>query len=416
MALVLKKMRALEASVVAQGRILPAQAAASRSEALSILDATNVDADGNPIGGPSQDNVPPEVHRLFEAFVDRQLLRTERLVEMKQIGREEKLLELELRNVIEDTAIGADRSRLQALVTRWAARNLDTDKLRNDAVQMLHLTRSYFLPILEIWYPAAIESFRNMTEVNNVLDADITTSVPDMAHMIDVALTALGVKFADAARGQKLPAEEYNWVAVSIPNPYYGQLRSYPRTGWARTEATEAYSVWDAIHQRRKGRITIRPEDIYGQGDFRLGCKRHNPVIQKIGLYVVRPGEPDYPELNSPQRDFEAVADPTEVFAQTAGPVTYSLLSDEYNSFELPIIYGEALDLKDNARPKLATQQAVGLSPFTSFDVDFSEITSIENGDPGSGFDDRYASELVVVMQVDSRGSGAAMPWIRACK
>jgi hypothetical protein len=416
MALVLGKMRALETTVLAQGRVLPSQAASSRSEALSLLDATQLDASGNPVAGTNQDNIPLPVRRLFEAFVDRQILRTERLVELKQIGREQKLLELELRNLKEDTSIGAERSRLQALVTRWSARNLDSEKLRLDAMSLLHLTRSYFLPILEIWYPAAIERFSNLTEVNNVLDADITTSVPDMANLVNLALGALYTKFADAARGQKPPAEEYTWVAVTIPNPYYTQAGFYPRTSWARSEATQAYSVWDAIHQRRSGRITIRPEDIYGQGDFRLGCQRHNPVIQKIGLYVVRPGEPDYRELNSPQRDFQAAAGGTEVFAQTSGPVTYTLASDEYNVLEMPIIYGEALQMRDNARPKLTTQPAVGLSPFTSFDVDFSEITSLEQGDPGAGFEDDFASELVVVMQVDSRLSSSPMSWIRACR
>ena len=103
---------------------------------------------------------------------------------------------------------GAEKSRLQSLISRWSARNLDSERLRNDSVNLLHLTRSYFLPILDIWYPSAVTNFAGVSAVNAVLDADITTSVPDMANMVNAALAGLYTEFGNASRGQKLPAEE----------------------------------------------------------------------------------------------------------------------------------------------------------------------------------------------------------------
>ena len=46
-----------------------------------------------------------------------------------------------------------------------------------------------------------------------------------------------------------------------------------------------------------------------------------------------------------------------------------AIVADTLESVVEPIIYGEALQMTDNAKPKLLTQQSVGLSPFTSFDI-----------------------------------------------
>jgi hypothetical protein len=406
MAKVLERMRALSDQTVDQGRILPSQKALARSEALAKLDEE-----------PHAQEYPAAVRRLFDAYVDKQLVATERRVELVQIEREQRALTVQIANIEAEQALGAEKSHLQSIATMWTLRALDGRKLRSDTVELLRLVRIHFLPILELWYPSALDAFSASTELDPMLGAaQITSGEPELGGKASIALDRLYSRFRVARQGQKTAAEQFPITVVSIPNPGYQYRRGYSPSVYNRAEVSQQKSLWDAIAARKKGLITIRPEDLYSSSDGHLSCKEHNPVIQRMAIYVVRPGEPDYPSLNATPRRFEANASSTQVFARESGPTVYTIENAGWQSFELPIVYGEADQVVPNVLgdQDVSSQRPIGLSPFASFEVDFSSIAAIERDGGQSGFD-RQASEILVVMQLDSRNAGVNLPWVRAC-
>jgi hypothetical protein len=409
MAEALGKMRALEAATISQGRILPSQAAATRSEALALVDT---------LTGP---DYPVQVHRLYDAFVDKEILRVEREVEMIQVRREIHDLELQMETLHKDSINGVDRSRLQALTARWALRNLDTERLRARTFATMRNVRAYFLPILELWYPSVLDSFSSQGSLDDLLvRAELDSSMGELITRSSNVLGTLNLIFGNAQYGQRSQGAQYKVVAVDFPNPRYQGMRSPTFGKYPFGEQTQAYALWEGIMARRSTQITIRPDDLYGDtSDAALACAQANPVIQKMALYVVRPGDPDFVTLNGLPRNFDSWSSDQQVFAQASGPEIFTITDGTWEYNPLPIVYGEFDDAARNVLgdQDLAAQPPVGLSPFETFQVDFSKIAAIESGaTPGKSGFDNDASDLVVVMQVDWKPAAPALTWAGVCR
>jgi hypothetical protein len=413
MADVLALMRQQQTLLAAQGTMLPTQAALIRQQADNKLQER--------LGEISVTALPAPLASLFDAFVSHEIVATERRIEIAAVKRSLDLDLIELRMIDDEIKAGGDRARLQRLVPQWLLRDLDHDHLRVSLVDLLSVTRDYLKPILDLWYPHALDNVSFGPEITALLNADVDTSLVSLAASGQTFVNTLLDAYDTATFGAKPNAPQLPLVVLSFPRP--GATPS--NTFWRTADAARAQRVWDAIDNQTVAHFEITPDDFYSRmgGDAVLSCNEAVPLIKTMAIYVVRPGaDSSNQTLNAIGRTFQGSGGANQSFVTPEGPRLYQLADaatgapSVWRSFNLPVRYGESeaslttfLNTPRQTRP-------VGLSAAGAFDIDFSVLSTLpQQGGLGAN-DPAPATEIQLVLEIDSRASGTLPTWVSRCK
>lgn len=414
MSVVFEDLRAQQSLFVRQGMILPSQLAGIRSETLLDLEQR--------IRGPLT-SYPKPLIDLFTAFLDKEITRLERAVEIRALEQAIDLIALEVRALDDDLAAAETRARLLSLLPRWSLQNLDGERLRGATADVLEVIRDYFHPILDLWYPLALDAIEGPA-LNRILEADVDSRVIDLASDAHTFAESVIEAYEDAQLGYKAPGEVLPVIAVGFPRPpadggfddfFGGGTGSGPESPWRKADAAVSQNVWNAIASRGVAEFTVSPEDIYsptGVENGVLWCKDAVPVVRNMALYVIRQNAADNDTLNNYERFVVIQANTSQSFAAPEGPRVYELQNAIFDTFNADLLYG----VKDTAinvfRTHASATRPVGLSPFGTFRIDFSALDTM----PAPTGLDEEASEMVLVMELDSRQVTRGLDWIGVCQ
>jgi hypothetical protein len=173
----------------------------------------------------------------------------------------------------------------------------------------------------------------------------------------------------------------------------------------------------------------VTPEDFYSRngGDAILSCNEVVPVIRRMEVYVVRPGANDANDvLNGLDRTFHALGGASQSFVQPEGPELFelfelanSVLHDSvWQSFDLPVRYGETEQAVHTFGATPLQTRPVGLSASGSFDVDFSILDTLPQHGAFDANDPLPVTEVQLVMELDSRAvaTDERPAWVKRCR
>ncbi|MGN6104311.1 MAG: hypothetical protein ACTHU0_04345, partial [Kofleriaceae bacterium] len=354
---------------------------------------------------------------LFEAFVTHEIVATERRIEIAAVLRSLDLDLIEMRMIDDELTAGAARARLQRLVPQWLLRDLDHDHLRRSLVDLLSVSRDYLRPILELWYPRALD---NVPEINALINADVGTSLVSLAGAGKTFVNALLDRYENATFGSKPNAPQLPIVVLSFPRPGFEPTNTF----WREVDAARAQRVWDAIDNHTIAHFEITPNDFYSAngGDAVLSCNEVVPLIKTMAFHVVRESAADNGTLNALGRTFQGYGGANQSFVTVAGPRVYQLADPDtgrvsvWQGFNLPVRYGDTDDTLTTFLSTPRQTRPVGLSAAGSFEIDFSILSTLPRAG-GFGLDDsRPATEIQLVLELDSRASATRPTWISRCQ
>jgi hypothetical protein len=413
MADVLALMRQQQDTLAAQGTMLPNQATLIRQQAAQLLQAR--------LGEINVTELPAPLASLFEAFVSHEIVATERRIEIAAVHRSLDLDLIELRLIDDELKAGADRARLQRLVPQWLLRDLDHDHLRVSLVDVLSVARDYLKPTLDLWYPHALDGVSFGPEINKLLDADVDTSLVSLADAGQTFVNSLLNAYENATFGAKPNAPTLPVIVLTFPRPGFEPTNAF----WREVDAARAQRVWDAIDHHTMAHFEITPDDFYSSvgGDAVLPCTEVVPVIKSMALYVVRPGADSSNQLlNSIGRTFQGFGGANQSFVTVGGPRVYQLADPTsgalsvWQAFNLPVRYGEPEATVSTFLNTPRQTRPVGLSASGEFDVDFSVLGSLPQQGALGADDPAPATEIQLVLEIDSRASATRPTWVSRCQ
>ncbi|WP_428266731.1 proprotein convertase P-domain-containing protein [Haliangium sp.] len=403
--------------------ILSTELGAIRSNAL--LDVISSEA----TGCPANDNVcfpqvpvssyPEALRVIFDAFLDKEILRLERAVRIANIDRELRILRDQLATVSAEI-VNAERT--QALITllpSWHMRSLREDYLRTTALDLTRAIQEYFLPVFSLWHPQSLSNLRvnNTSTLDNLTGVDLNTSlnvaVDDVLDLTVVLLDA----YDDAAINGDSSNPELRNVIVSLnaAPPDCNPLFCDPAGGtvnFRRLDTTITDPIWDTLELGGGVTLPIGPDDIYqdGSASGQIACNRQMPVLHHMALMVKTP----FPYTGQDRKLNGQYNGREQTFLTQDGPSSYTLINDAWLPFDMPVLYvsdESSIESVFNSLINSPTAPGViGLSPFTSFQM--REIDSAKWTQWGLD----QAEELFLVMRVESVRSSVLDPdWISSC-
>lgn len=412
MADVLDLMRQQQESLAAQGTMLPTQATLIRQQAGQLLQAR--------LGEINATELPGPLASLFDAFISHEIVATERRIEIASVLRSLDLDLIEMRMIDDELTAGAAQARLQRLVPQWLLRDLDHDHLRHSLVDLLSVSRDYLKPILELWYPHALDGVSFGPEISALLNADVGTSLVSLADAGQTFVNALLDAYENATFGAKPNATQLPVVVLSFPRPGFAPTNVF----WREADAARARRVWDAIDSRTTAHFEITPDDFYSinGGDAILSCNEVVPLIKTMAFYVVRPGaDSSNQELNGIDRTFEGLGGAGQSFVTVEGPRVYQLADPNsggmsvWQRFNMPVRYGESEATLTTFQKTPRQTRPVGLSAAGSFDIDFSVLNTLPQAGALGINDPAPATEVQLVLEIDSRASSLRPTWVSRC-
>lgn len=381
-----------------QGRILPNELATIREAAYQTL-RTKV---------KTVDQLPPILRGMFDQWLDTELLKIQREVEIKGVTRSLDLLRTEAASAKEALDLVGGEQRLIHEMTRLSLNNLDSDHLGYDVGRLIEYLVQYMHPAFELRYPSVL---RDMVKDHAVLDKFATlVGIDFMRSVSDLARDALTV--ADTIKSQ-WDATKLN--AVASGNVGTSVAVSFPRPGapvtsvWSKADPVRSASVWQSLldpNQTRAG-FEIEPSDLYSAlgGASRLQCIEATPIIRSMALFVAIDDGAVGDALNAQNWRVPAQVDGQLLFTTAVGPKNYLLSNGDWLSETMGVLFGlsqSAVATFD--RVGKSALVANGLSPFSTYWVNISALRQIPKL--------KDASELVLLFELERQR--VAAPGVRA--
>jgi hypothetical protein len=147
------------------------------------------------------------------------------------------------------------------------------------------------------------------------------------------------------------------------------------------------------------------------------------PLIKTMAFYVVRPGaDSSNQTLNALGRTFHGFGGANQSFVSVDGPRVYQLADPNsgavsvWQSFNMPVRYGESEATLTTFMNTPRQTRPVGLSAAGAFDIDFSVLSSLPQQGALGLNDPAPATEVQLVLEIDSRASGTRPTWVSRCK
>ncbi|MCY1019713.1 hypothetical protein [Pyxidicoccus sp. MSG2] len=405
MATVMTEVRAATPAYVDQGRVTNSELEALRSSAQTrLLQEYAVQCPGC-----SSSQMPEVFGSLFTTFVNAELARLERLVQLRTVERAIDLQLLDIQSLGDDLTAGADKARLLRLLPLWRLRNLDGAELRDKSRALTSLVTDYLYPTMDLRHPTALAPLKVHASLDALVQADWSD---DFAALCSKALTAVGsieTALANARISDKAPKDLV--LAFAFPNPYFGM----PLTSqWRSADSERSEAVWNSIlNGSGEVLITLTPDDLYSTGGVggTLLCNHHMPVIKNLGVQVVRPfsstnASDSQAWLTVPVRWEDVFAYPA-----TGSSKHYAMLNPDFLVGAPHLLFGQDIDVlttfaQDIQQP-FATVAGNGLSPFGTFTIGLGNVSPEKFAE---------ASALVVTLKVDALELAATATGAAVCQ
>jgi hypothetical protein len=423
MARVLTESRANDQLRIDQGVVLSSELSEFRSTARHNLEVALERCEE--CGIVTVEDLPAPLLSLFSMFVDKEVVRIERTVEIANVEHELELVRLELAGLEQDVANQESMGHLQSLASRWHAANLNTSELIDSVKDLAHVIDGYMVPMLRIWQPEVLEFIatdENVRDVASDLRAAVTLSssfvslAPDIRELATMVLGDV----RDGALLESTPSTTFPVVAVGFTKPGSGHTSE-----WRQADEAAARHLWTAINNALNpeeadpssmvATVTITPELIYSQSGESgvLPCDRTVPIVRRMRLHVVREFAIDNDALSAAERWLQLQVGPVQSFMASNGPELYDLENDNLAKFTSYIQYGSNNQAIADFRSRALPDDILGLSAVGTFHIDFEGLRRISTE---SGFGRRMgASELVLLMEIESQ-EDCVLDWVATCQ
>lgn len=431
MQVAVERARELRSTYVAQGTVLPGQAQLVRSSAIAELERADV---GIPFA-----SLPAALQTLFSAHLDLVIVDLERHVRIDANRREQKRIAMQLASLRDELAHVERRGRLSLLVPLRHLHTASERHLRAQLDDLVADTERFLLPIMALWFPESLEMPSGLAlqaAVADLLAARTTTRfdtlVGKMTTVLDDALARL-----TTAQAWNRPSAQHVGLALTWPRAGAPtqSASSFRRASTMPTDGLPpraSVDPWVAVRDAGLGAFRVRPEDLYSRSlgvSGVLWCHESVPVISAMALFVGRPGSAGSINDVLTNQDLTVGGWIENMAFQTEGGLeSYAVLSTAAQQFRIPLIFGQphqAFEVFNRKFPVGTNPGAPGLSPFADFVVDFrglAEQRQIPNGNDGftrlqqNGERVFEATEMTLVMRVDSREIAMPMPGVDRCE
>jgi hypothetical protein len=377
-------------TLVAQGRLLPEQEATIRSQAMIEL-VRECKAATTDVALCDPQRLPESARNFISSSVDMAITRIALKVQIVALRREIGSIMLQLQSTVDDYNASSESGRVAELLPKWTLRNLDTETLRAKTAQLVDLVTYDLYPVLALRYAKLMPTIpvdqvlgpALMTLVNAKWDAPVA----DLAAAVVAGAEQLMTSTQNIKRD--LPPLEPKTVALSFPAP--GKVA----TNWLHADAVRSAMAWSQAQTGdHVATFRIIPEDLYRKngGPSPLLCTQEVPVVRDFAV-VVAGGTldtPDEDDINKRFFSLRSTTSPTLTFAtattfdanknvfSSGGPLSFEIAADWTALDTQVIVSAHPVDamtryktLRGDATRNLNGR---GLSPFTSFDVDFSSL------------------------------------------
>lgn len=424
------RARELRSTYVAQGTVLPGQTQLVRSSAILELERGE--------NGVAFASLPPALQTLFSAHLDLVVVDLERHVRIDAHRREQKRLAMQLASLRDELAHVERRGRLSLLVPLRHLHTASERHLRAQLDDLVADTERFLLPIMELWFPESMEMPSGLAlqaAVADLLAARTTTRfdtlVGKMTTVLDDALTRL-----TTAQAWNRPSAQHvglalTWPRAGAPSQSASAFRRASTMPSDQLPPRASVDPWVAVRDAGLGAFRVRPNDLYSRSlgvSGVLWCHESVPVISAMALFVGRPGSAGSINDVLTNQDLTVGGWIENMAFQTEGGLeSYGVLSTAAQQFRIPLIFGQphqAFEVFNRKFPVGTNPGAPGLSPFADFVVDFrglAEQRQIPNGNDGftrlqNGERVFEATEMTLVMRVDSREIAMPMPEVDRCE
>jgi len=415
-------------ALVAQGRLLPSQTALLRTMAWQKLRlACKCDPD----------SYPSSVRGFYSLWIETEVARIERQVEVVGLQRRLQQLSVELESTGRQIEAEQSQAHMGSLLATLALSSLDVDSLHAQTAALMKVVQSELAPFLTLRYPEAISGSDGLLQV----DADrkimekllrLDWATPTDRHVDDVVKAVESAVDHLNKAASKAPQPYVTTMVVGFRNPYVPAPPTGPvPSSWKWIEDARARDIWDSIRAGKRVFIEIRPEDVYGRDVTSLDCNNVTPVVAALALYVARPQDTANDSLNSGRWSTRIRAETRMVFPVVEGQRVVQFTNADWLRKPVRFLYGseiQALDVFHRIAQAERTSEGlspydgglVGVSPFTRFVVEPIVLQAggkeINLADPiknVSGKSD--ATALMLILELEARIDSREAKGIGTC-
>jgi hypothetical protein len=431
-----------EANYVGRGRITASELSTMRIESMNQLHraCTEIVAEDNPgmdraavAAACNPNEYPAPLTGLFNTWVNMEIARRERVVELEGIRRQLDAAMLEFQGYSDELQSAANRGRLHKMVTELILRNLDAEELRDNVRSLVDFTNEFLYPVLVLRYGDALAAIRqpasdgnsNETQValTNLIEADWSQPVGVYAELAKTATGKIRSEL-DKVKMRSTPLSTKT-IALSFPNPDaslppVGGTPRPPFVSALRTvDPTRAHLVWDAITgalpanasaNDKVSTFVVQPEDLYARAtsDWELLCTQTVPVIRDMAVYVATPGTTAFNVANG-SKNAQVWLDAAAHFPAALENLVFQIINGDWLVPTPLVLFGLPAQMEQITSARLSGNTALGLSPFMSFDMMLRDV-NIAGRSPWS-----VAKEIVLVFKVEAAPANPGINWLRAC-
>ena len=373
-------------------------------------------------------NVPSLLSSFFDNWVNHELARLERHTMSHALTRELDGIGHRLQALDEDLRAAQSQSRLLALLPQRRLQNLAGDRLRSVIRHATKTLNHSLYPVMFLRFPTALQAFREVAQadLSGLLEIDFAAPIDQQAETLAHLVWAVkdNLALADTDVNNQLVKFAMTFLKPQedcVPNPLFGIEcpeeiaavfpRGEDRPTFSRANPIATKLVWDGVRSLSEAPFRVSLQDAYDTSVFApILCGDAVPVIQSMSVYAVYSGNGAV--LNALNMRLVGEIDPNLLFPDERDANAYYMENiDWVKQLGFPIRFGareeQAISTHENTAADI--RFADGLSPFTTFTVDFSKF---QEQDPT--FWDK-AEAFVLVFHLDVRHAGAGMPWLPNC-
>jgi hypothetical protein len=420
MATAYNRVRGQVDQLAQQGSVQPDQGALLRAQAYNDVRAACTAAEGQGVScEPTA--YPPALLGVFDTWLDSEIVRMERQVDIMNLERARHLVVLDMKGTTDDLAANGAEAALTSQLTDWEMFNLDAAILRSDTSTLANLAAQYLYPIAKLRYPSVLSGLATDPAAQPPLQALSAVTWDSQVQTLAGNAVLLGKELASvfqtALNNGQNASSRVQWAVLSIPNPN-AQLPTIGGAAnpdaWQTIDTARAQEIWSALRSGSSVTITVNPDDLYNvhAGSSILTCAQSVPVIDAMGVYV---GTIDssFDALNVQGYGLPMSVSDRLQFPTATGAQSFRFDNSAWLNQPVRTHFGIGPLAMNAVQQDLANAQAqAGLSPFGQFKLDF---TSLQKMSP-SPLDDSEATEIDLVFQLDVAPVGSSLTYLPACR
>ncbi len=393
MATTLNELRERRNQIIERGSLL-----LSEPDAIRALAAVSL---RKHLGADPQRTAPGYLG-FFHALLETEITRLQKIAAIRNTQFELTQLATVLKGYAFDGESTARQGRLLDLMPQWALRELDATRLRSSMRSIVDTISYEIHPALALRHPeslaAAKEDRALQSELATIMNDGASTSLAELSVRVRDAAEKIATLSERALRRAPDPGQNTFRAVISFPRPDVearARMSEFHRIVDSRSEV-----VWNAARSGDVARISVRPSDLYSRsgGFSRVPCNMGAPVLNGMAIYVGGVDAAPAKALNAMEWKTTVKTDSLVDFATSEGLVSYRIGNEQFREGTIGTLFGASSDAALAYRPRQeGVRPLVGMSPFTSFSIDFSGLNTISS----RPLDE--ATELLLVFELDTK-------------